>query len=171
MKKIFVILCCMCVLSAHATEMCARDDTVVISLDATLEPGSTPFVSGTEAMFARSFAYGTLVFATGCFSWSDLRQIQGDETITTLPYILSTSDEDLIGNSGWYNGDESNPDNERKYCYYQLIHPMLSQWHVNRYDANLKTAIDCSNGCTSNSNARVLGRQDWRELLFDTIGR
>lgn len=171
MKKVLSILLCVCSLNANATEMCARDDTVVISLDATLEPGSAPFVSGAEAMFARSFAYGTLVFATGCFSWNDLRQIQGDETITTLPHILSTSDEDLIGNSGWYNGDESNPDNERKYCYHQLIHPMLSKWHMNRYDANLKTAIDCSNFCTGNSNARVLGRQDWRELLFDTIGR
>lgn len=171
MKKIFIIFCCFVGMSAHATEMCARDDTVVISLDATLAPGTTLFTSATEAMFARSFAYGTLVFATGCFSWNDLRQIQGDETITTLPQILSTSDEDLIGNSGWYNGDESNPDNERKYCYYQLIHPMLSKWHVNRYDANHKTAIGCSSGCTGNSNARVLERQDWRELLFDTIGR
>lgn len=173
MKKIFIIFCCFVGLSAHATEMCARDDTVVISLDATLAPGSALFVSGTEAMFARSFAYGTLVFATGCFSLNDLRQIQGDENITTttLPHILSTSDEDLIGNSGWYNGDESNPDNERQYCYYQLIHPMLSKWHVNRYNWNFKTAIDCSSGCTNNSNMRVLERQDWRELLFDTIGR
>ena len=171
MKKVLSILLCVCSLNANATEMCARDDTVVISLDATLAPGSELFINSTEAMFARSFDYGTLVFATGCFSWNDLRQIQGDETITTLPGILSTSDEDLIGNSGWYNGDESNPDNERKYCYYQLIHPMLSKWHVNRYDANLKTAIGCSSGCTGTSNIRVLGRQDWREMLFDSIGR
>lgn len=171
MKKIFIILCCFGILSAHATEMCARDDTVVISLDATLEPGTTLFTSATEAMFARSFAYGTLVFATGCFSLSDVRQIQGDATITGRPEILSTSDEDLIGNSGWYNGDESNPDNERKLCYYQLIHPMLSKWHADKYGAGFKTAIECSNGCTGFVNSRMLGRQDWRELLFDTIGR
>ena len=171
MKKVLAILICTLTLNAHATEMCARDDTVVISLDATLKPDTTLFVNNTEAMFAQRFAYGSLVFATGCFSWSDLRQIQGDETLNTLPHILSISDERLIGNSGWYNGDESNPDNERKYCYYQLIHPMLSQWHVNRFSANLSTAINCSNQCAGEANSRVLGRQDWRELLFDTIGR
>ena len=173
MKKVLAILICTLTLNAHATEMCARDDTVVVPLDATIEPAGTTFINAAEAMFSKNFSYGTLVFATGCFSLNDLRQIQGDPTITaqSLPYILSTSDERYIGNSSWYNGDEGDPENERKYCYYQLIHPMLSKWQINRYDGNLKTAIGCSSSCTSSCSSRVLERQDWRQLLFDTIGR
>jgi hypothetical protein len=171
MKKIFIILCCFGILSAHATEMCARDDTVVISLDATVSPTKGIFNSNIEGLVGMNFSYGTLVYATGCFSINEIRKIQGDESLKTQPDILETSDEDLIGNSGWYNGDESNPDNERIYCYHQLIHPMLSKWVRPVVSAKFNNELACYMQCTPGIYNDGVKYLQTRQMMYDTIGR
>lgn len=171
MKKVLSILLCVCSLNANATEMCARDDTVVISLDATVGPTKGIFYNNIEGLVGMNFSYGTLVYATGCFSMNEIRKIQGDENLKNNPDILETSDEDLIGNSGWYNGDESNPDNERKYCYHQLIHPMLSKWVKPVVSSNFNSELDCYMMCTPGIYNDGVKYLKTRQMMYDSIGR
>ena len=128
MKKVLAILICTLTLNAHATEMCARDDTVVVPLDATIEPADVLYLNIIEWMYGREFSYGIISMAITMLSLSDIREINNNSNISGAPNELLTSDERLLGREGWYNDDKTSPDNERVYCYYQMTHPMLSRW-------------------------------------------
>lgn len=174
MKKILAILICTLTLNAHATEMCARDDTVVVPLDATIEfvPNSMKW-NLVESMWWIDFEYGRLYGASGCFSLNEIRIIQNDPNMSSsnIPYELSTNNEKYIANSGWYNGDESDPDNARIFCYHQLTHPMLSRWYALYNERGFGTPKNCMDNCMTRAAGGMLGTLARRRDLFDTIGK
>ena len=172
MKKVLAILICTLTLNAHATEMCARDDTVVVPLDATIEPTGTAYSNNTEMIFAKRFSYGNLVFASGCFSVNEVRNIQNDPNITanTLPYELLTTNEMYTANNGWYNGDENDPENARNYCYHQLTHPMLSRWWAVYNERGFATPKQCMDACMNKGVGNIMSTVARRRDLFDSIG-
>jgi hypothetical protein len=146
--------------------MCARDDTVVVPLDATIECGPDAYTNKTEWMSGVNFAYGLVHTTATCLSLNDIREIEGSSNISTPPNMLSTSDERLLGRSGWYNGDETNPENERKNCYVQLTHPMLSMWVLHSKSASKQT---CYDDCLLKSKQYTLCGKDPRINLFNAI--
>ena len=137
MRKIFIILCCFGILSAHATEMCARNDTVVIPLDATIN-GKSRGWSLTEMLWWVNYDYGTLYGAITCLSKKEIMMYSDWNGTTGLSdgFALNTSDDELIGASGYYMNADTNPDipDEEKgdyaryFTFIKLMHPMSSAW-------------------------------------------
>ena len=152
MQKLLMILICMFIGSAHATEMCAKNDTVVIPLDATVGT-STDKVGGNnvEWMWWAQYDYGKLYGLAACLSNAEVANL--------LP-----SDSDEFG--GRYGKDEDG--NPRIQCYAKLIHPMSSGWaHVTQMSQN-----ECTSRCLNQimyflrSSDTVLGRS----AMFNSIG-
>ena len=170
MKKVLAILICTLTLNAHATEMCARDDTVVVPLDATLNGNGTDNGSNQiEWIWWVTFSYGRIYGYSSCLSLQDIRDIENNQKLSSVPDILSSNDTKLLGKRGYYNDDNSVPENERKYCFVQMIHPMLSQWvHTGYHPGAEKT---CYDACHRFSASYVNGNHLLRLNIFDSVGK
>ena len=175
MKKIFIILCCFGILSAHATEMCARDDTVVIPLDATIvaKGGAS---NGVEFVWWNNFDYGTIYGGAACLSKKEVEEMGSWPISSQNIKTLNTASDELIGSTGYYMNadvnpdipDAEKPDYERRYCNVKLTHPMSSNW-VYTYD--YVTAPSCQFGCITNISAGWTGGvQNIKTALFNSIG-
>ena len=138
--------------SAHATEMCAKNDTVVIPLDATVSTSTTKAGNNNiEWMWWAQYDYGKLYGLATCLSNAEVANL--------LP---SDSDEFV----GRYGKDEDG--NPRIQCYAKLIHPMSSGWaHVGQlseYECTTRCLAQIAAfSCTSGS---ILGRS----AMFNSIG-
>ena len=176
MRKIFIILCCFGILSAHATEMCARDDTVVIPLDATINATGSS-ANQTEAIFWVVNNYGTYYAAAASLSKKEIMMYSDWNGTGTLPanFTLKTASDELIGSSGYYMNADVNPDipdaekNDyaRIYCCLKITHPMSSSW-VCFYNYNSPNSIG---GCISVVGAEwTRTNQIQRTALFNSIG-
>ena len=175
MKKIFIILCCMLCISAHATEMCARDDTVVIPLDATIGPtvNVTTTYNLTEWLWWLVFDYGTIYGATACLSDKEVMMYSNWNGTGNPPNVLNTADDELIGSSGYYMNADTNPDipdaeknnYARRWCYGKMTHPMSSAWIFST--VNIQTERTCFDACHNR-----FGFQYYVNLLtlFNSIG-
>ncbi|MDW2994466.1 MAG: hypothetical protein R8N24_00345 [Alphaproteobacteria bacterium] len=168
MKKVLAILICTLTLNAHATEMCARDDTVVVPLDATIK-GDNYNYNPVEWMWWVDFEYGRLYGAAACLSLQDIRDIENNQELDKAPEILSSNDTKLIGTTGYYNNDSSVPENIRDYCYLQLTHPMVSRWaFVLRWANSAKT---CAEACYRFAGEYFKGTLNLRTYIFDSVGK
>lgn len=128
MKKIIICLFCLIAFNAHATEMCARRDLTVVPLDSSV-PRTGWYTDSAEHVFWVSFEFGTIYGGYGCFALQEIRDIENNQSLTANVSVLSNSDDDYIGNSGWYQGNTTGgPDYERIYCYCKMTHPMSSRW-------------------------------------------
>ena len=167
MRKILLIICAiLTTTSVHATQMCARRDTTVIPLDAFVS-ADTRKSDGNEWMWWVSFDYGVVYGTATCLSVQDLRDIEGNQGLTTYVGSLSTDDEGYTARSGYYNGDTTNTEYERKFCYCKLTHPMASMWH---YAAYPYTAVSCLSNCVGYCSSNVQTNISWRTELFNVIG-
>ena len=175
MRKIFIILCCFGILSAHATEMCARDDTVVIPLDATINPTvniQTTF-NATEWLWWMVFDYGTIYGASACLSKKEIIMYSDWNGTGSLPVnlTLNTASDELIGTSGYYMNADTNPDipdaekadYKRVYCFGKMTHPMSTPWVIGTH----LTMSDCANACNNRFGFQTSVN---RSTLFNSIG-
>ncbi|MDW2994569.1 MAG: hypothetical protein R8N24_00880 [Alphaproteobacteria bacterium] len=149
MKKIFIILLCMITLNVSATEMCARNDTVVIPLDSTINQNAF-YANAIEWLWWSVYNYGTVYGASTCLSKKEMLMYSdwnGDVRYT--PAVLNTSTDEFVGLSGYYMNadtnpdipDDEKPDYERRFVYAKLTHPMSSNWgHVYSWSS----ARDCT---------------------------
>ena len=168
MKKILIILLCVCSLNANATEMCARDDTVVVPLDATI--GTTvnqKTHNPVEWIWWADFDYGRVYGNATCLSVSEIRELENKPDLKAYPNSLTTGDDKLLGRYDWYNNDSSNASNERKACYCKLSHPMDSLW---TYYRAVNVSI-CKTGCYNECAMAVQVDFDFRSRLYDNVGR
>ena len=168
MKKILAILICTLTLRAQATEMCARDDTVVVPLDATI--GTTvnqKAHSPVEWIWWADFDYGRVYGNATCLSMSEIRELENKPDLGVYPNSLTTGDDKLLGRYDWYNNDSSNVSNERKACYCKLSHPMDSLW---TYYRAVNVSI-CKTGCSNECAMAVQADFGFRSRLYDSIGR
>ena len=163
-------------ISAHATEMCARDDTVVIPLDATIN-GTGSSANLTEAIFWVYNTYGTYYLAAASLSKKEIMMYSDWNGTGTIPanLTLKTASDELIGSSGYYMNADTNPDipdaekNDyvRGYCCLKITHPMSSSW-VCFYNYNSPNSI---HGCTNVVGAEWMRtNQTQRTALFNSIG-
>ena len=181
MKKIFIILLCMITLNANATEMCARNDTVVIPLDATIS-GKYGGNSTIEWLWWLIFDYGTVYGASTCLSkkeimmysdWNGTGNTAGGNLAAVTPFLNTSSDE-LIGSQDYYMNanvnpdipDSEKPDYERIYCFFKMTHPMSSPWV---FSWNIGTASNCAAQCRG-VNLSPSNYVDTRRNLFNTVG-
>ncbi|MDW2994970.1 MAG: hypothetical protein R8N24_03010 [Alphaproteobacteria bacterium] len=173
MKKIFIILLCMITLNVNATEMCARNDTVVIPLDATVD-GKIGGFSKIEWLWWITYGYGTVYGSATCLSRKEISMYSDWNGSGNLPggLLLGTSSDELVGLSGYYMNADINPDipdseksdYNRSYCFCKLTHPMNSTWIL-----GLNICSECYNLC-----AQVLSTHHYalglRTVLFNSIG-
>ena len=156
MQKILMILICMFIGSAHATEMCAKNDTVVIPLDATVG-GSTGAGNAIEWIWWAEFPYGKVYGSVSCLSLQELQKIQYDSSIIpgNVSYVLNNSDDELVGRSGI-----DSDGNKRKYCVCKLTHPMSSNW----------VYLNMVEGCGCKCPDYVWSNTTFRTYIFSAIG-
>ena len=171
MKKLSLILALIMVASnANATQMCARRDTTVIPLDGI--PGGQKVNNATywndrwEWVWYAQFEYGRIYGAATCLSVQDIREIQGKPSLANYVDSLVTDEDEIQGRDGYYNGDDTNTEYERKFCYCKLTHPMSSRWVFQvSYDA-----ADCSNNCAYYCANYAFSDVGWRSALFRAVG-
>ncbi|MDW2994687.1 MAG: hypothetical protein R8N24_01505 [Alphaproteobacteria bacterium] len=154
MNKVGCFLCfSLMTVNAWATEMCARNDTIVIPLDAMID-GTGGQINDTEWLWKANFEYGTLYGANACLSKIEMMQYFGWDGKTKIPSMtpLNSSSDEYIAANGWYldaninpNIPESEkPDYERKHCIAKMTHPVSTAW---LYTGELNNIADCNNRC------------------------
>lgn len=171
MKKIIICLFCLIVFNAYATEMCARRDTTVIPLDATVPHSGSSF-DVIEWIWSGRFDYGDIYGVATCLSVHELREITDNPKFSinmngSELTVLPTDDYELMGNYGYYNGDTSIPEYERIYCFCKLTHPMSSQWVVT---PGLVGRDFCTTYCTDYCT-RSLNVFHFKRRMFNSIGK
>ncbi|MDW2994779.1 MAG: hypothetical protein R8N24_01990 [Alphaproteobacteria bacterium] len=171
MKKIFLALFLISITNAsYATQMCARKDTTVIPLDGFVAGKTTAGSanhSKEEWIWYVDFEYGRLHGIATCLSYADIAEIEGvDVNSKPSPSVLSTNSDKLQGRSEYYNGDPSDPLNERGHCYCKLTHPMSSCWILER---NWGSHTTCFNDCAFRCREITQLNPDKRKLLFRSI--
>ena len=149
---ILMILICMFIGSAHATEMCAKNNTVVIPLDATVpaEKNKTGN-NGIEWIWWAGFPYGKIYGVATCLSSAEVAN------------LLPSDSDEFVGRSG--KDEDGNP---RTQCYAKLIHPMSSGWAL----AAQMSEAECRSRCMA--QALYLGSASdvvaARSVMFNSIG-
>ena len=173
MKKIFIILLCMITLNANATEMCARNDTVVIPLDATINHERF-YADVIEWLWWDVYEYGTIYGNGACVSKKEMMMYSDWNGIgTNFPGRLNTSSDELVGSQGYYMNadtdpdipDSEKPDYERRFVYVKLTHPMSSNW---TYLYGYANASICVSSIFANSFQ--FNGFDFKQRLFNSIG-
>lgn len=175
MKKIILILCViMTTTVVHATQMCARRNTTVIPLDATVDVKGAYTVGGSdpvENMWWIPFLYGTLYGINTCLSVPEIQEYvpewSGSGDLPIVP-----GGEEMQGRSEIYTASDGTV-YDRRYCYCKLIHPMSSQWvYTSKENASVDRnwcAKRCYFACLYDSaNTASLGTI--RSKLFISIG-
>ncbi len=154
MKKLFVILCCLAGISAHATEMCARNDTIVVPLDATVAGNGNGY-NTVEWMWWATFEYGKIYGTATCLSTAEVAE------------LLPSDDDELLGRSGKdAAAQESGGADNRTQCYCKLTHPMSSRWVFSISNS----ASNCASLCARNCAYYALSDVGLRSGLFGSVG-
>ena len=154
MKKILIILCCLVITHVNATEMCARDDTVVIPLDAVATQDTATF-NLTEYMWRATFKYGNIYGTSTCLSITEIQEFDPSWNGTgNVPNILPTDNDEIMGRTG--TDTNGNP---RQYCFIKMTHPMSSKWKHSEASCS-----NCLNGSMHN-----LKQQPFRTALFNSV--
>ena len=154
MKKIIIVLCCFITFGVGATEMCARNDTIVVPLDATVAGNGNGY-NTVEWMWWATFEYGKIYGTATCLSPAEVAE------------LLPSDDDELLGRSGKdATAQESGGADNRTECYCKLTHPMSSRWVFNNSNPAYYCVSYCANRCASYAHSNV----GMRSGLFGAIG-
>ena len=162
----------MITLNANATEMCARNDTVVIPLDATINQNAF-YADAKEWLWWAVYEYGTIYGNGACLSKKEIMMYSDWNGSGNFPGVLNTSSDELVGLSGYYMNADTNPDipdseksdYERRFVYVKLTHPMSSNW---TYLYGYNSASVCLSSIFGNSFQ--FNGFDFKKRLFNSIG-
>ena len=173
MKKYIVaimILFIPCV--TYALTMCARDDSLVISL-----VGGTNGINGSNKHNASEFTwrvdynYGTILGEATCLSAAEggqpsnaninsgvMTNVDGEKLPHSIPKALRGTSE--------ANAENPELSTERGYCWCRMAHPASSRW-VFLYSAS---AADCTSYCANYCASGAYSNVAWRSALFRAVG-
>lgn len=133
----------------YALTMCARDNSLVISLASGVVGANKTGVNNPEYLWSVGFSYGTLVGEATCLSANEV-----ERDLKDIPKGLHGKD---------------NTSTDRLYCYCRMTHPALSGWGGSN---KFVSAYDCINTCASYCARNVnAGDTYLRKALFNSIGR
>ena len=162
MKKIVLILCLFMTIPVMATEMCARNDTIVIPLDSNVG-GSSSGYSAAEATWWAIFSYGRIYGLSTCLSAAEGGKPSGSMGVYTNDKgQMLPQDEALAGRSG-----KDADGNDRGYCWCKMTHPASSRW-VFYYSSS---ASACASNCASNCGSLAQNSAALRSGLFGSVGK
>lgn len=160
MKKIILLLM-LFTTGAFATEMCARNDTVVVVLDAA-EPRTGGGGSSVDMIHFSEFEYGRIMVGYACLTEKEINSYPYTGTFRDQGLLLDTREYSLWGLYG-----EDTDSELRKYCACKIIHPVSSKWFVRR---DLVSASNCRNGCQTTCNDLFRDSHIARETMYKSIG-
>ena len=162
MKKIVLILCLFMTIPVMATEMCARNDTIVIPLDSNVG-GSSSGYSAAEATWWAIFSYGRIYGLSTCLSAAEGGKPSGSMGVYTNDKgQMLPQDEALAGRSG-----KDADGNDRGYCWCKMTHPASSRWVFN----SSYSASSCASACASSCGPYARADAALRSGLFGSVGK
>ena len=161
-KVIYLLVGVLLSLPAIATEMCARNDTIVIPLDSNINHiGSGHNVP--EATWWTIFPYGRIYGLWTCLSAAEGGKPSGGTgSYTNDKGQMLPNDDALAGRTG-----QDADGNDRGYCWCKMTHPMSSRWVFN----NLTSASNCAASCFQYCYNNVYSYAGLREELFGSVGK
>ena len=160
--RIILILCSLITLPAIATEMCARNDTIVIPLDSNVN-GTGNGYNVAESTWWAIFSYGRIYGLATCLSAAEGGKPSGSMgSYTNSDGKMLPQDEALAGRTG------QDPDgNDRGYCWCKMTHPASSRWVFNNSDSASGCASHCAHYCASRAHSDAALRSG----LFGSVGK
>ncbi|MBR5625244.1 MAG: hypothetical protein IKW67_00475 [Alphaproteobacteria bacterium] len=159
-KFIFTILFCIIPILANATDMCARDNVMVLAFDPILN-GSYYVNNSTEWAWGLKFSYGNILGEATCLSATEGL---GQKAVGKYYGAGEYSSTFITADSGLSGVDADGAD--RKYCWCKMTHPAVSHWvFYKEY-----TKDTCKSTCTSGCAFNIPALQNLRESLFESIG-
>ena len=162
MKKIVLILCLFMTIPVMATEMCARNDTIVIPLDSNVG-GTSNGNNAAEATWWAIFSYGRIYGLSTCLSAAEGGKPSGSMGVYTNDKgQMLPQDEALAGRTG-----QDADGNDRGYCWCKMTHPAYSRW-VFAYSA---PASGCVSNCASHCGNYAQRNAALRSGLFGSVGK
>ena len=163
MKKILcVVLICMASVVANATDMCARNDTMVFVFDKDVK-GTDAGYNTTEWTWWTSFAYGRVSGDATCLSAAEgLGRTTGQGAYYGTGEYANT----FIDVEPGLHGTDSDG-NERKYCWCKMTHPFSSRWVFSFARAS---ASDCVSDCARYCGTNVQINAALRGGVFGSVG-
>ena len=161
MKKILCVLCILMCVPAFATEMCARNNMIVVPLDSNVG-GSGNSYNQAEMVWSATFPYGVISGEATCLSAAEGGKPSGSMGSYT------NIDGDMLEQSvpaGLRHYDADN--NERGYCWCRMTHPASSRWVFNASASASACASNCAYYCGDYAqNSAAL-----RSGLFGSVGK
>ncbi|MEE1110892.1 MAG: hypothetical protein UIH99_01630 [Alphaproteobacteria bacterium] len=161
MKKIFVLLGLMVPVCVFATDMCARDDIMIMVFDPQVN-GTGGGSNAAEWTWWTSFAYGRVAGDATCLSAAEgLGRTSG----TGAYYGTGDYAKTFITADAGLNGLDADG-NERKYCWCKMTHPVSSRWVFNNAIASASACVACSSHCANYFH----GTPAVRRGVFGSVG-
>ena len=172
-KYILAILILFIPCVTYALTMCARDDSLVISL-----VGGINGITGTntadkynaaEFVWRVDYNYGTILGEATCLSNAEGGQPSGAAGVMTNVDGEMLSHDIPKGYKGTSPANADNPElsTERGHCWCRMTHPASSRWVFRRSDI----AANCSVYCASYCAGDAFGNVGWRSALFRAVGK
>lgn len=133
---------------AHATTMCATDDTIAIVLDPMIN-GSTNSHNADLFEWSTTFSYGTVFGIATCVDTAG----SSNQVVAELK-----SSDGTVATGGERSG---------RYCWCQMTHPARSRWVFRHAYGSVD---DCRSGCASFCGNNVRGNFVFRSAVFGSRG-
>ena len=147
----------------YATEMCARNDTVVVPLES-VNNGLSHGNNNNEFTWWVDFDFGRIYGHSTCLSADEgLGRTSG-----TMGAYYGTGEyaNTFIDAEPGLSGNDANG-NERKYCWCKMTHPAFSRWVFN--DARANSSV-CASTCADRCGTFVHNYPSTREGVFRSVG-
>ena len=133
---------------AHATTMCATDDTIAIVLDPMIG-GSTNSYNADLFEWSTTFSYGTVFGIATCVDTAG----SSNQVVAELK-----SSDGTVATGGERSG---------RYCWCQMTHPARSRW-VFRYAFG--SVANCGSNCANDCGYYVRNDSGCRSAVFGSLG-
>ena len=162
MKRFFIIIFALLPIYANATDMCARDDTMVLVFDKDVG-GSGYGSDATEWTWWTSVPYGRIAGDATCLS---VKEGLGRTSGQGAYYGTGDYSKTFIEAESGLKGTDSDG-NDRKYCWCKMTHPVSSRW-VFAYAFADSSA--CASSCASYCGYLVHNNSAVRGGVFGSVG-
>lgn len=162
MKRMLIIFMILFCLPCIATEMCARNDTVVIPLEAASNGVSHGF-NNNEFTWWGDFDFGRIYGYSTCLSADE-----GLRPTGTVGAYYGTGEyaNAFIDAEPGLSGNDANG-NERKHCWCKMTHPAYSRWV---FSSAQGSASVCVKYCAETCSHHVRTNAAMRKGLFGSVG-
>ena len=143
LKLILPVFMCIGITSANATDMCIKDDALMVVLDTQIN-GTALANNATGKTWSTRFPYGIVSGIGGCYS--NVGATQG---------MVATDQTNI---SAYSSGT---------YCYCKMLRPIESAWV---YSGSLNFNNDCATNCASYCASHAASAVALRRGLFGSVG-